>query len=326
MCELTTAEKNILKKGVSVGNQLLYQLCSNYPIRERNKDGIAAQMWLIGRSYAASPERRDYDVPFVWTNSGNGLDSYFELLADELLSDKFKEELNSIINLFPNSPDSHDGYTFDNNNDIDVLTNSIQAVLAFNNLLKAVRLNVDFGEDENSAKKVFDECLNILSNKKGKEDNNKREKIQAFCNDHENNLYQTVKSNQKNMISFCSKFLHFHFPNYVFIIDSLTEAHFKGKNKKVFKFYKNESEITISNDEVKQFIDQSNVKNIINNLDFSTKNISDDPQMKYIKHCAREYLLAIKINNSIKNDENVKFETYIPRVIYTYMLIANSNT
>ncbi len=323
MCKLSDIENKIIKERHSVGNDVLYKLCKKHHLSKKEQDYIAAQMWLIGRSYAASPERRDYDVPLVWTNSGNGLDSYFELLANKLLSDKFKEEFNSIIGLFS---DCDDYYACNNSiNDIKILTNSIKAVLNFNNLLKAVRLSVDFGENENSAKKVFDECLNILSNKNGKESNNKREKIQAFCNDHENNIYQTVKSNQNNMISFCSKFLHFHFPNYVFIIDSLTESHFKGKNKKVFKFYENESEITISNDEVNQFIDQSNVKNIIDNLDFSTKNISDDPRMKYIKHCVREYLLATKIKNSIKNDANVKFGTYIPRVIDTYMLIANSN-
>lgn len=326
MCKLSDTEKYIINKWHGVGNEVLYKLCEYHHLSKKEQVYIAAQMWLIGRSYAASPERRDYDVPLVWTNSGNGLDSYFELLAKELLSDKFKEELNSIINLFPNSSDSHDEYTLDNNNNIKILTNSIKAVLGFNNLLKAVRLSVDFGENENSAKNVFDECLNVLSNKNGKEDTNKREKIEAFCNDHENNLYETVKNNQKNMISFCSKFLHFHFPNYVFIIDSLTESHFKGKNKKVFKFYENESNITISNDEVNNYINKKEVREIIDNLDFYTKNKSDDPQIKYIKHCVREYLLAIKIKNSIKNDKNVNFGTYIPRVIDTYMLIANSNT
>lgn len=283
-------------------------------------------MWLIGRSYAASPERRDYGVPLIWTNSGNGLDSYFELLADKLLSDKFKEEYNSIINLFSNSTNR---YFENDNDDKTMLTNSIKAVLKFNNLLKAVRLSVDFGEDEVSSKKVFEECLKILSNKKGKEDTKKREKINDFYVEHENNLYDAVNNNQKNMLSFCSKFLHFHFPNYVFIIDSITESHFKGENEKYFNFGENvdnnTNKITISNKEVNGFINNSDeIKDVIDNLDFSTKNKSDDPQMKYIKHCVREFLLATKINDSIKNDKNVKFGTYIPRVIDTYMLIANS--
>jgi hypothetical protein len=41
----------------SLGNQVLYELCKNDPFHKRD-DEIAAKVWLIGRSYAASIERR----------------------------------------------------------------------------------------------------------------------------------------------------------------------------------------------------------------------------------------------------------------------------
>jgi hypothetical protein len=40
-----------------LGNQVLYDLCQNYPKHDLNKD-IIAKVWLIGRAYAAAIERR----------------------------------------------------------------------------------------------------------------------------------------------------------------------------------------------------------------------------------------------------------------------------
>ena len=40
-----------------LGNRVLYDLCQNHP-RHRVADEIVAKVWLIGRSYAASIERR----------------------------------------------------------------------------------------------------------------------------------------------------------------------------------------------------------------------------------------------------------------------------
>ena len=93
--KLTEIEKEILSRGISVGNEVLYTLCRDYPLlkeknpknmNERRLQGLAAELWLIGRSYAASPERRDYGEKIEWTNSGNGLDTYFDLLAQNTYS------------------------------------------------------------------------------------------------------------------------------------------------------------------------------------------------------------------------------------------------
>lgn len=39
-----------------IGNGVLYDLCKEYS-KHDNADEISSKMWLIGRSYAASPER-----------------------------------------------------------------------------------------------------------------------------------------------------------------------------------------------------------------------------------------------------------------------------
>ena len=92
------------------------------------------------------------------------------------------------------------GYKFDQSfqeNDKNILASVIANVLKFNALLKEIRYAVDEKE-----------LLNHVGGDK--------EKIEV------------LKNNQKNMLSFSSKFLHFHFPDVVFIIDTITMEHFKG--------------------------------------------------------------------------------------------------
>ena len=40
-----------------IGNQVLYDLCSRYPMHKHPAE-IVAKVWLIGRSYSASVERK----------------------------------------------------------------------------------------------------------------------------------------------------------------------------------------------------------------------------------------------------------------------------
>ena len=49
---ITTNAKN------SFGNQILYDMCKSGNML--NPEELADEIWLIGRSYAASPERRFY--------------------------------------------------------------------------------------------------------------------------------------------------------------------------------------------------------------------------------------------------------------------------
>ncbi|MGN0501153.1 MAG: hypothetical protein ACI4HK_08450 [Ruminococcus sp.] len=304
---LRKIEMDILSRGISVGNEVLYTLCKDYPLlkennpkdmnEERKLQGLAAELWLIGRSYAASPERRDYGEKVEWTNSGNGLDTYFDLLADKLWSDGYYDELKIIVENLENLGKYKLDQSF-KENDKQILVSVIANVLKFNALLKEIRFAVDEKE---------------LSNHVG--DN--KEKLDV------------LKNNQKNMLSFSSKFLHFHFPDVVFIFDTITKDHFKGpREKHHFKFENTEkenciveSDITLSKDEINTLI--SEIRKIKYNDDSEIGKY--DKSEEYSTHCVREYLLAREIKKAspkIFDGEN----TYIPRLIDTYMLMTNTKT
>lgn len=94
--------EEFFKEDCDIGNKTLYELCEKYPLYDNPPcvDALSGQIWLIGRSYAASPERRHYK----WTEEdnnprqgGNGLDTFFKSLAQELLNDSgFKEIIDFI--------------------------------------------------------------------------------------------------------------------------------------------------------------------------------------------------------------------------------------
>lgn len=305
---LNEIEKKILSRGISVGNEVLYTLCKDYPLlkenypkdmnEERKLQGLAAELWLIGRSYAASPERRDYGEKIEWTNSGNGLDTYFDLLADKLWSDGYYDDLKTIVENLENLGKYKLDQSFEEK-DKQILVSVIANVLKFNALLKEIRFAVDEKE---------------LSNHVG--DN--KEKLEV------------LKNNQKNMLSFSSKFLHFHFPDVVFIIDTITKEHFKGPRKiHHFKFGNTEKEndidesnITLSKDEMNTLISEiSKIKYNDDSIEIGKYDKSEE----YITHCVREYLLAReikKISPKIFDRENI----HIPRLIDTYMLMTNPKT
>lgn len=304
--KLTEIEKEILSRGISVGNEVLYTLCRDYPLlkeknpknmNERRLQGLAAELWLIGRSYAASPERRDYGEKIEWTNSGNGLDTYFDLLAEKLWSDGYYDELEKIVENLEEM--NRIGYKFDQSfqeNDKNILASVIANVLKFNALLKEIRYAVDEKE-----------LLNHVGGDK--------EKIEV------------LKNNQKNMLSFSSKFLHFHFPDVVFIIDTITMEHFKGpRGIHHFKFEKAngdlEGSITFSKEEMNEMIsDVSKIKYKDDSIEIGKY----DKAEEYITHCVREYLLAReikKVSPKIFDGEGI----HIPHLIDTYMLMTNPKT
>lgn len=252
----------------------------------RRLQGLAAELWLIGRSYAASPERRDYGEKIEWTNSGNGLDTYFDLLAEKLWSDEYYNELKSIVENLENlgkykfAPSSEE-------NDKNILAAVITNVLKFNALLKEIRYAVDEKE-----------LLNHVGDDKEK--------------------LEVLKNNQKNMMSFSSKFLHFHFPDVVFIIDTITKGHFKGYgNPYEFKFQNDTSNIRFLKKQVNEMLGELELNNIIGDTKLT------DAEEDYKTHCVREYLLAKKIVTESNFEFNEKL--YIPRQLDTYMLIANSH-
>lgn len=91
MRDLTIAEIEVMRAGSvwDLGNQVLYDLCQRNP-HHRTLDEIIAKVWLIGRAYAASIERRRnveaYGDGFYTDTVGpaiqaSGLDAWLESLS-----------------------------------------------------------------------------------------------------------------------------------------------------------------------------------------------------------------------------------------------------
>lgn len=162
----------------SFGNKILYDMCKLNTTSWDPANVLGDKIWLIGRSYAASPERR-----YKWntneqlsekdkklTTVGDGTETYFHWIAGML---KFPLEN------FENAK-----YKFDfSGDDLNILTESVKAVIKFN----ATVLD---------ANKEYDKSFNPK---------------------------QFAHMIHRNQISFCSKFLHFHYPDRIFIIDEFSE-------------------------------------------------------------------------------------------------------
>lgn len=70
-----------------LANQILYDMCENYP-RHTDANEVVAKLWLIGRSYAAAIERRKNAANF----SG---DFYYDVVAPAIIS--VSDELDTMI-------------------------------------------------------------------------------------------------------------------------------------------------------------------------------------------------------------------------------------
>lgn len=319
-----TYEIEILKKNYGLGNDILYGLCKNMPLERiingesffwnNNKylseEALAAQMWLIGRSYSASPERRYYKIEknknnhekLKLSSSGDGLDTYFDLLANELL-EKIKGDkdlINALEKL--NCKYNFDEDKLISDSDKETLKESINVVLKFNELLKETRFLIDKNDIEDYI-------------------NNKLKDLSKI------NIKNLWQEDETNALSFCSKFLHFHYPNTVFIMDNITKDHFKGRGKELkFKFKFNnkcditESCITVVKQEVRSIL----IDTFQFDKNYKETDVEKDKEALYIKHCVREYLLAKAIYNKDKTIKTIFDEKYIPRIIDTYMLMANT--
>jgi hypothetical protein len=97
--------ENLKDKKWMLGNRVLYDLCKKHPLHE-NDEEIRAKVWLIGRSYAASIERRKkknkinddfYDYvtqEFIKFNKKKGFDDQLkEISKSRFNEDSLKEIL-----------------------------------------------------------------------------------------------------------------------------------------------------------------------------------------------------------------------------------------
>ena len=165
------------------GNEILYKMASDCDDLHNAKKLIGS-LWLIGRSYSASPERRNYKGEWIPRPANDGRGNFFSEIAKSLSDSECFGELIEAYN------SENCTYTFAsqenraiNDNDKNLLVKAIKAVISFNSdLSKAIQEFDRVPEDRRNDTK---------------------------CNNH---------------ISFSSKFLHFYFPNAVFIIDSYAHS------------------------------------------------------------------------------------------------------
>ena len=259
------ATQSIINKPVSLTNEMLYNLCQNKGKYVWGKGQfLGEKIWLIGRSYAASPERRYVKNPNVsgklqQNNPGNGTGRYFSEVGTYIVKDSRYGKLISLIGTLQSR------YRFDGGQgDMNILNAAIEAVELLNEIVK------DASED--------------------------------YDNRYNPNLKGNVT--YKNQISFCSKFLHFHCPHTVFIIDHFTKEAasrlFSLRSQKILSI--NRTQITSKNKKDLQSYLPKNTN--------SFSNVIDD----YAEHCKQSYALCCYINQNFKGN-NTKNIVYFPRTV-----------
>ncbi|MBQ7320104.1 MAG: hypothetical protein IJW97_08030 [Clostridia bacterium] len=182
------------------GNEILYCMTRD-PRDLTDKDKLTGAIWLIGRAYAASPQRRSYGGTMentvgyidtagktpercpVWPvrTQNDGREGFFDEIADKL---KALIEADAAFQaMISNYAEHPTPYRYDRSDaDVEALAESIRIVLRYNIFLSQALESFDHVPAGN--------CFN--GNR-------------IYCSNH---------------ISFSSKFLHFYFPHRVFIIDT----------------------------------------------------------------------------------------------------------
>ena len=118
----------------SFGNQTLYDMCTRGNITIPTE--LADQIWLIGRSYSASPERR-FRNPSAAITRGRGTGDYFQHIANYIISrPAFAIILSKMKSLAPLKFDCSPS-------DFSYLCISVQCVEEFNELVKEASKDYD---------------------------------------------------------------------------------------------------------------------------------------------------------------------------------------
>jgi hypothetical protein len=202
-------ERSLLQSDEGIGNHFLYDLCEKGRFWDlenaKAKEYLSAEIWIIGRSYAASPERHRYaalkGTKIDYDNRGNGMSDFLDVVAGEILSNSsFVAACSSF------EKESSKPYLLDSgSSDLKILSDSIELVAMFNNVLRESIFQVD--------------KTSLVSHVGGT-----------------NAMMTPDGLGLNNFHSFASKLLNFNFPNAVFIHDSYSTNHLSTKEKTlVFK-------------------------------------------------------------------------------------------
>ncbi len=279
---------NKLNGSFGFGNQILYNMCADNQTDIGNANHLADMIWLIGRSYAASPERRTYGYKknadgkvekdnngkrqtlFKPKNADNGRGGFFISIANFIIQHKDFPSLKGNVKKLQKASYDYKGL----DNDIALLTTSIVTVYLFNQFIRFASESFDGLTDE-------------------------MKKQGAAC---------------KNQISFSSKFLHFHCPKNVYIIDQYSldggkslipqkklsrDIYFEGETKELLE------NLSCLKEECEKIYSRVNTE-IVNTYPniFSEDKLSkqDEKISTYMQHCVRAYCLSkYFFNAGIKN-------------------------
>ena len=123
------------------GNQVLYDMCSKVPYH--NDEGIVGgKCWLIGRAYAASPQRRRTKDK---SNNTEGYDFFFDRLGSEIVKNGKAVILDEGIRTFSTA-----SYTGSYEKDILLLLKSMEMVNLMNELIRESLTKIDRPSDQNN--------------------------------------------------------------------------------------------------------------------------------------------------------------------------------
>ncbi len=148
------AVQNLNENSYFYGNEVLYKMASDSDLQ--NKDRLAGMMWLIGRSYAASPQRRSYgtDKESNWPvrSDNDGRDQFFASVASDIVKNndlKFADLKEAIL--------------FDNSDtDKKRLATSIKTVWQFNTILSGAIQTFDYAPEDESCNDHISFCSKFL--------------------------------------------------------------------------------------------------------------------------------------------------------------------
>lgn len=268
--QLADKINELIVNEVSFGNKLLYAMCVDKEGQEwGNVSRLADKLWLVGRAYTASPERRftkKEKSPNDYHGDGTGL--FFEKVASNIIrAESYKKIVSDVKGL--------QNLQFDGTEeDFTQLYNGVLCVIKFNILLKVALQQFDTLQSAN----------------------------------HKEDEY-------KNHISFCSKFLHFHAPHNIFILDYFTEEGAKtlvGSCRRQPWVLK---DIPLNAEVCKPFFEMFEKLLNYKPIDELVSDIQDDKEKKWAKryylHSVREYAIGRFIK------EHVRFnpEVYMPRLV-----------
>lgn len=354
---------NNFNESWGLGNYILYDLCEKCSFGKSRLHNIqhgelcgsvtnslftdenllASQMWLIGRLYAASPERYKYKNTIKkpkWND--DGYETFFEDIAKRITGYSFSEKNDTeqekrwryFVEKLNNAKQNYrSGYSLesepnleDGNNhkkigickhDQERMEESIILVFYFLEMLRTARSQ----RDESLQEQIIANPQNAKSKYDNENLNAAKKQIGQLGNK------STDYSGQSYPVSFCSKFLHFHLPWTVFIVDSITISHLK--NAYLEELIKNsdskedphsvrQAAKNTANDIVNRLTDSNGIISKI--FDGFPKDILDkkgilrDKLLSYTHHCVLEYEVARRNKNEI-NNENDSCLAMIPRIV-----------